>query len=182
MESGLKSGDTAGLIKTAVKLDYETKDMYMVVVNATDPSGATDTINVNIEVIDEDDKTVVTIVDMMSGEIDYEEGGSDPVATLSATDQDGDAIDWTLAGEDAADFKISDDGVLEFKAKPNYEGPIDDNKNNVYLVSVSASETSNTLNLEITVTDMDEDGKVSLTQPQPQVGRGLVASLSDPGR
>ena len=179
IESGLKAKDTAGLIKTAVKLDYETKDMYMVVVTATDPSGATDTINVNIEVIDEDDKTVVTIANMMDGEIDYDEGGTDPVATLSATDQDGDEIDWSLAGDDAGKFKISDDGVLEFKDSPNYESPGDKNKNNVYLVTVNASETSDPQNLEITVVDKDEDGKVSLTQPQPQVGRGLVASLSD---
>ena len=180
VDSGLKSGDTAGQIKTAVKLDYETKDMYMVVVTATDPSGATDTINVMIEVTDVDDKTVVTIVDMMDGEIDYEEGGTDPVATLSATDQDGDEIDWTLSGDDVGKFKISDDGVLEFKDSPNFESAGDMNKNNVYLVTANASETSDPLDLEITVTDVDEDGKVSLTQPQPQVGRSLSASLSDP--
>ena len=179
VDSGLKAKDTPGQIKTAEKLDYETKDMYMVVVTATDPSGATDTINVMIGVTDEDDKTVVTIVDEMSGKIDYEEGGTAPVATLSAMDQDGDAIDWSLAGDDAGKFKISDDGVLEFKDSPNYEGPADADKNNLYLVTVNASETSDPLDLEITVTDKDEDGKVSLTQPQPQVGRGLVASLSD---
>ena len=61
IQSGLKKDDTAGQIKTAEKLDYETKDMYMVVVTATDPSGATDTINVNISVLDEDDKTVITV-------------------------------------------------------------------------------------------------------------------------
>ena len=103
----------------------------------------------------------------------------DPVATLSATDEDGDAIEWSLTGDDAGKFAISDDGVLTFKDSPNYEDPADANKNNVYLVTVNASETSDPLELEVTVTDEDEPGKVSLTQPQPQVGRGLVASLSD---
>ena len=182
--SGLKGrGEGEGQIKTAVKLDYETKDMYMVVVTATDPSGATDTINVNIEVTDADDKTVVTIVNMMDEEIDYDEGGTDPVATLSAADQDDDEIDWSLSNDDASKFKISDDGVLEFKDSPNYEGPADKNENNVYLVSVTASETSNTLDLEVTVLDVDEAGKVTfddLGQRQPQVGRSLEAELSDP--
>ena len=41
-----------GQIKTAMKLDYETKDMYMVVVTATDPSGASDSIMVTIMVTD----------------------------------------------------------------------------------------------------------------------------------
>ena len=67
-----------------------------------------------------------------------------------------------------------------FKDSPDYENPVDLNKNNVYLVTVNASETSDPLNLEITVVDVDEPGKVSLTQPQPQVGRDLGASLSDP--
>ena len=112
--------------------------------------------------------------------ISYPENGTDPVATLSATDEDGDAIDWSLTGDDAGKFAISDDGVLTFKDSPNYESPGDANKNNVYLVTVNASETSDPLDLEITVTDEDEPGKVSLTQPQPQVGRNLSASLSDP--
>ena len=144
--SGLKAaGKDAGQIRTAEKLDYETKDMYTVVVTATDPTGATDTLNVNIGVLDEDDKTVVTIVDMMSGKIDYEEGGTGPVANLSAMDQDGDAIEWSLTGDDAGKFKISDDGVLTFKDSPDYESAGDKNKNNVYLVSVNASETSDPL-------------------------------------
>ena len=62
------SGDDAGSFKinresgqitTAEKLDYETKDSYMVVVTATDPSGAPDTINVNISVLDVNDKPVI---------------------------------------------------------------------------------------------------------------------------
>ena len=60
MES-FKINRESGQITTAVKLDYETKDSYMVVVTATDPSGATDTINVNISVLDENDKPVITL-------------------------------------------------------------------------------------------------------------------------
>ena len=51
----------SGQIKTKVELDYETTNSYMVVVTATDPSGAADTINVNIGVTDEDDKTVIAV-------------------------------------------------------------------------------------------------------------------------
>ena len=48
--------------------------------------------------------------------IDYEENGTDPVATFSATDEDGDAIDgsWT---EPTRRFEI-DGGVLTFKKSP----------------------------------------------------------------
>ena len=63
------SGDDAGAFKidkkdgqltTAEKLDFETKDEYMVMVTATDPSGATDSIMVTIMVTDEDDGAVIT--------------------------------------------------------------------------------------------------------------------------
>ena len=62
IDSGLREDDTAGQIKTAMKLDYETKAMYMVVVTATDPSGATDTINVMISVNDVNDKPMIGLV------------------------------------------------------------------------------------------------------------------------
>ena len=175
-----KINRASGQITTAMKLDYETKDMYMVVVTATDPSGATDTINVNISVLDVNDKPVIT-----GGEPHgYPENGTEPVATFSAMDQDGDPIEWTLAGDDAGDFAISDDGVLTFKKTPDFEGPVDDNLNNVYKVTVQASSDGQTATeaLEVTVTDEDEPGKVTLTKPQPQVGRDLTASLSDVGR
>ena len=41
------------------ELDYETKATYTVVVTATDPSGATDSITVTINVTDENDKPVI---------------------------------------------------------------------------------------------------------------------------
>ena len=175
----------SGQIKTKVELDYEGTPSYMVVVTATDPSGAADTINVSISVTDEDDKTEIAVVDVngTSAELEYEEGRTDPVATFSASDEDDDAIEWTRTGDDAAAFEIDEDasgnGVLTFKKVPNYESPGDKNKNNVYLVTVKASEASS-LDVEITVTDKDEDGKVTLSQPQPQVGRSLTAELTDP--
>ena len=42
-----------GQISTAVKLDFEMQSMYTVMLTATDPSGATDTITVMISVNDE---------------------------------------------------------------------------------------------------------------------------------
>ena len=171
-----------GQIKTKAKLDYEAlpeDDKYhMVTVVATDPSGATDTIMVTINVTDVNDNAVIT------GEtaVSYEENGTDPVETFSATDQDGDAIVWSLSGRDAGDFTI-DDGVLAFKSPPNYESPVSgasgtQAEKNVYEVTVEA--TGGTRKVVVTVTNVDEDGSASLNQYQPQVGRSLVASVSDP--
>ena len=103
----------------------------------------------------------------------YPENGTDPVATFSATDADGDAIVWDLAGDDEGAFEISTDGVLTFKDSPNFESPTDDRADNVYKVTVTASD--GTIDVYVTVTNVDEPGKPTLTKPQPQVGRGLEA-------
>ena len=49
---------------------------------------------------------------------------------------------------------------------------------NVYEVTVKATGGSQAVT--VTVQNVDEDGSASLNQYQPQVGRGLVASVSDP--
>ena len=54
--------DNNGQIQTKVKLDYETKDMYVVALTASDPSGATDSILVTITVTDGPDDATITPV------------------------------------------------------------------------------------------------------------------------
>ena len=175
IESGLNDSAKAGQITTAMKLDYETKSRYTVVVTATDPSGATDTINVIINVTNGDDKGVVT----GASAVNYAENGTDAVASFSATDQDGDAIKWSIGGDDVDDFEISSAGVLTFKASPNYEKPGDMDSDRIHKVTVTANGGDHMV--EVTVTDVDESGSVTLNKPQPQVGRNIAAGADDPG-
>ena len=108
--------------------------------------------------------------------VSYEENGTESVATFSATDQDGDAIVWSLSGDDAADFTI-DGGVLAFKSSPNYESPADEGSDNVYNVTVNAS--GGTTDVVVTVTNVDEMGSVGLSDLQPQAGESVTATESD---
>ena len=75
------------------------------------------------------------------------------VAIFTAMDPDPDpdntqdrAITWSLSGEDAGDFDIAvsgtDDteGTLTFAKSPNYEAPVDADKNNVYKVTVGFAD------------------------------------------
>ena len=155
-------------------MDYETRTEYMVVVTATDPSGASDAINVMITVTDGPDDAVITGVKTYT----YAEDRTDEVATFSASDQDGNAIEWGKSGDDAGAFKVtpSEDGlsaVLTFAKQPDFEKPADDRADNIYKVTVTAS--GGRIDVEVTVTDVDELGKPTLTKPQPQVDRGLEA-------
>ena len=108
--------------------------------------------------------------------VDYPENGTTTVADFVAYDQDGDPIEWSLSGPDAALFSI-DDGVLTFKEPPNYEAPQSAAGRNVYRVTVEAN--GGTHDVGVRVTDVDEVGTASIDRPQPQVSRPLSASLSD---
>ena len=172
------SGANSVQIKTAMELDYETKSEYVVVVTATDPAGATGELTVNITVTDGADDAVITGVKSFT----YPEDRTDEVARFSASDQDGNAIEWGKKGDDEGDFVVtaSEDGLsatLTFKDQPNFEKPADANVDNVYKVTVTAS--GGEIEVEVTVTDVDEPGKVTfsgLGERQPQVARDLVAS------
>ena len=55
-------GRTDGWLKTKAPLDYEAKSSYVVMITATDPFGATDRIQVTINVTDEDDPAEITLI------------------------------------------------------------------------------------------------------------------------
>ena len=69
---------------------------------------------------------------------------------------------WSVAGTDAARLSISEDGELSF-SPPDYEAPNDANADNVYEVTVRASDGNlvSTLDVEVTVTDVNESGVVT---------------------
>lgn len=79
--------------------------------------------------------------------------------TASATDSNTDPITFALAGGvDQGQFRITSGGALSFVAPPDFERPADADQDNVYLVSLAASDgkTSATLNLTINVTNASD--------------------------
>ena len=91
---------------------------------------------------------------------DYSENGTADVAIYTALDPEKADITWSLSGEDA-DLFSGDSinyGVLNFITPPDYEAPGDADSNNVYLVTVEASDGTNdgTRDVTVTVTDVNE--------------------------
>ena len=100
-----------------------------------------------------------------------------------------DATDVTLGirGADSSKFDFDGEGVtngvLTFKAKPDFEKPADADKDNVYEVTITATDGNAnmaTRDVKVTVTNAEEDGEVTLSQPTPRVGLAITASYSDP--
>ena len=111
------------------------------------------------------------------------EDGGTAVATYTATDPEGGTITWSLEGPDQGDFTINSSGALRFTSVPDFEAPADSNTDNVYRVTVVASDGTNQVSCGVTVrvVNVDETGSLSFpTQASPRVGAALTATLTDP--
>ncbi len=89
----------------------------------------------------------------------YDEGETSDVATYSVTNSGSNSISWRLFGPDKGSFTIDGQGVLRFQSPPDYEYPKDADGDNVYLLTIEASDGSSTGFLpvvQITVTDVDD--------------------------
>ena len=83
--------------------------------------------------------------------------------TYAAMDEDGVNLRWSLRGADGAKLQLSGSRVLSFKAKPDYEMPTDTNKDNVYMVTVRASDGTKYADrmVKVTVTDVNEGPEIT---------------------
>ena len=175
------------------ELNYEDPDdsgndnSYVVEVTARDSSGsATATpATVTINVFDVDEKPafggVADDANVRSDVVD--ENATDEelnIATYTATDPEGESVTLSLVGDDADLFEL-DAGQLSFKESPDFEMPGDRNQDNVYEVTVRASD--GTLNedrmVTVKVTDFVEEGIVTLSSEEALVGVELTATLTD---
>ena len=187
-------GSTDGQItvKTGTTLNYESKKVYKVTVTATDPSQAAVTIAITINVTDQDEAPVIAGDDIVK---DFKENGKGTVQTFRATDPERRPVYWSLSGNDSdypdnALFTISSTGALSFASPPDFEAPIDTDADNVYKVTVLASDddpsvgtTINTTDpgrrVTITVTNVSESGSITVDRRYPQVNVEVTATLTD---
>ena len=98
---------------------------------------------------------------------------------------------WSTVGPDGSLFKITAEDItenaaqmadLEFKKAPDYEMPGDNNKDNVYEVTVVVTDSDGMTAMRyvtVKVMDVEEAGKVSLSSQQPKVGVEFTAELMD---
>ena len=146
------AGSTSLRIAAAVD-DVEDDGETVVVVVVHD---AQSVATVTVTVTDPNDPPVVS----GGSRFWFAENATTDVAAFTAAE--GDAVSWSLAGVDAAWFYIAG-GVLGFRAPPDFEMPADAGRNNVYDVTVRASdiEGSTSHSVAVVVIDVDEAATVA---------------------
>lgn len=155
--------ETTGQVSFVAAPDFENpgdaggNNVYDIIVRASDGSNTTDQA-VAITVNDLNDNAPV----FSSAAAASVEENQTAAYTAVATDADaGASITYSLSGTDAALFTIDETtGVVRFRNSPDFENPADAGGDNVYDVTVTASDGTNTTdqNVAITVTDVNEAG------------------------
>ena len=146
--------------------DAGSDNVYEVTVVATDDQGLTDSVAVTVTVTDHGEGPVVSGPQSLSF---AENQATDRVLAFYAAsdpeDPSGPITRWSLSGTDAGDFAVSDTGELSFRKVPDYERPADSDKDNVYSLSVRASDGRNYGYLAVTVTvdDVNEAPEITTT-------------------
>jgi len=154
---------TTGVVSFVTAPDFETPldanhdNVYQVTVIGTDTGSLTASKDVAITVTNVNEPPSVTslaatsVPEITTGTI-YTAAGTDPDA--------GDTITWTLSGTDVGLFDINGaTGAVSFITAPDFENPADANHDNIYQITVTATDTgllTASKNVAITVTDVNE--------------------------
>ena len=172
-------------VKAGAKFDYETKDTYVVTLTATDEYGETADLELTIKITDVNEAPEISegglaISSTSTARVEYAENETGMVATYTASGPESANAMWTLEGDDAGQFSITN-GMLMFMTAPDYENAADADMDNEYMVTVMADDGTymDTQDVTVTVTNVDEDGMVTLPTEDPRVGTEITATLTD---
>ena len=151
-----------GQLQTRAPLNYEDKNAYSAILQVTNVSGGSDTIDVTIEVNDE------PVEILGPSRVEFSEGDHVYSNLIHHFDIVPNGADLSLSGTDAGHFTLVDSpgtgthGRLTMNEAPDYEAPSDSGRNNVYNITINASEeidgTTHTsrLNVQVVVTNHNE--------------------------
>ena len=146
---------TTGVLYFKELQDFETpvnNNQYSLNVVATDTSDNTISSEFPVTVTLTDIDEISPVISGLTT-IDYQENVS---ANFTYTANE--AVTWSLSGNDSGLFSISNIGALSFNSAPDYESPGDSGTDNIYNVTVNATDSSgNTSDFSVTITVADVD-------------------------
>jgi len=128
----------SGVLTLKSDPNFEVKNNYSFTASVTDGLYSASTpITVNISDVNE-----VPLFGAIAGEISVNENIDTTLTTITASDEDGDTLAYSLTGEDLTLLSIDANGNVSFKASPDFEVPADSNEDNIYSFAVVANDGS----------------------------------------
>ena len=124
--------------------DYEEEKTFSISVQVTDSGGEKIVEDITVTVKNENEKPVLISAKEVS--FSHPENAGKIVGRLEVEDPDENqsSVKFKLTkSEDRDHFKITRAGDLAFLREPDYENPVDANKDNVYAVSYKATDSKN---------------------------------------
>ena len=160
--------------------DANGDNIYEVTVEASDGAGGTamQTINVTVTPVN-DNNPVFTSADTASVP-----ENTTAVMTVTATDADSPSqlITFSIVGgADESKFDISIGGALSFISAPDFEMPTDSNGDNVYVVTVRASDGAGGTTLQtinVTVTSVNDNDPVFTSPDTANIAENTTAVMT----
>ena len=177
--------------------DVGKDNVYDVTIQAQDPERNPANLPVTVTVTEVNEGPVITRDGNLFGNPPGSVRENTPVtqvlATYTATDPERPGVTvtrWSTAGRDGGDFVINVLGQLRFRNPPDYERPADSNRDNVYEVTIRASDGRNTGSLEevqtVTVTGVNErpiittTSRTAFSQPENRTSTLYTFRATDP--
>jgi hypothetical protein len=147
-DSSSLSVDANGVITFNTAPDYETKNAYSISYNVND---GTETVSQDLSISIKDENDVPPTISNLAATIEIAENTTD-VLTVSASDDEGGDLIYTITGDDAGSLSISSSGVITFNTAPNFEVKA------TYAITVTVSDgvNSSSQNLTINITDVND--------------------------
>ena len=123
-------------------VDSDGDNVYVVEVTAEDGNEGTDSQTLSVTVENVNESPVITSDGGGDTAVVSVDDGQTAVTTVVVNDVEGDAITYTVSGgADQYMFTLDNaSGVLIFSVVPDYDDPIDDDEDNVYVVEVTVSD------------------------------------------
>ena len=160
--------NSSGSLSFISNPNFESQNSYSINVNASDGINITSqAITVNISDVNE--PPVWNLPDTI--EFEYQENTFNTETIDNpedVSDEDGDNLIYSLTGPDASLFVISGN-VVSYDGSPDYENPADADKDNVYLISVIASDgilSATSPEFRITVTNLNDNNPLFVDLPE----------------
>ena len=172
VDGGAFNISETGVLTFASVPDFENPDDadgdndYEVTVQARDDEFSTASLEVVVTVTNSSGTEEPTITTISRPVLTYQENGTGTVYTYHATDPQRGTITWTLEGDDAGDFLISESGALTFRNPPDFERPADQDGDNVYEITVMVTDEqdlTDRFHVTIIVTNHHENLEPAIT-------------------